>query len=71
MQGREKAQSIVLTESSPKSIIDQLPQDVWPVTAKLTLDRSSTHDTSHEQYTTPDYPVEVRQPRGVPSIGRV
>jgi hypothetical protein len=68
MDDSEKAQSIVLTEPSPQTVIEQLPQDVWPVTAKLSLDRSSTHDRSHDEYTTPEYPVEVRQPRGVPYI---
>lgn len=68
MSGSEKARSIVLTETSPIDVLSALPQDVWPVTAKLKLGRSSTDDTSHDEYTTPDYPVEVRKPRGVPYL---
>jgi len=67
-QKKSKERAVILEELNPISVIESLPPAVFPVTAKLELNRSSTDDTHHPEYRTPDYPVDMSVPTEDPYI---
>jgi len=68
VQQKSRERAIILEEIDPVSVIESLPPAVFPVTAKLELSRSSTDDSTHSTYNTPDYPVDMRVPTEDPYI---
>jgi hypothetical protein len=64
----DRASAAILRFLDPIEIIEKLPPTVFPVSAKLQLDRTRRDDYAYEDYRPPDYPVEVRVPVEAPYI---
>ena len=64
----ERAAAAILRVLDPIEIIKSLPPTVFPVSAKIQLDRTSREDHAYRDYRPPDYPVEVRVPTESPYI---
>ncbi|MDQ2051687.1 hypothetical protein RBH26_14500 [Natronolimnohabitans sp. A-GB9] len=64
----ERAAAAILRVLDPIEIIESLPPTVFPVSAKIQLDRTSREDHAYRDYRPPDYPVEVRVPAEAPYI---
>ncbi|USZ73529.1 hypothetical protein [Natronosalvus halobius] len=64
----ERTATAILRVLDPIEIIDSLPPTVFPVSAKIQLDRTSREDHAYQEYRPPDYPVEVRVPAEAPYI---
>ncbi|MGB9985774.1 hypothetical protein [Salarchaeum japonicum] len=60
--------AVVVTEHDPVTVVDELPQCVFPVTATVELQRSIADDDPYEDVHPPEYPVEVREPQSVPYV---
>jgi hypothetical protein len=67
-QFKSRERAIILDDLDPTSVIESLPPAVFPVTAKLELNRSSTDDSHHPEYRTPEYPVDMYVPTEDPYI---
>jgi len=67
-QSKSRERAIILEELDPISVVESLPPAVFPVTAKLELNRSSTDDSHHPEYRTPDYPIDMCVPTEDPYI---
>lgn len=63
-----RASAAILRLLDPIEIIERLPPTVFPVSAKLQLDRTRRDDHAYKDYRPPDYPVEVRVPIESPYI---
>jgi hypothetical protein len=57
------ARAALLADHDPRSVLDRLPNTVFPMRLKLHLPPSRDADTAHEQFRSPDYPVELQQPQ--------
>jgi len=64
----KQEQAVILGKLDPASVIEKLPPTVFPVTAKVALERSYTGDSPHADYRSPEYPVDVRVPTETPYI---
>ena len=53
----------LLTDHDPRSVLDRLPNTVFPMRVKLKLSRARDTDTPHETFSGSDYPVDVQQPQ--------
>lgn len=53
----------LLTDHDPRSVLDRLPNTVFPMRLKLQLSRSRDADTTHETFRSPDYPVDLHEPQ--------
>jgi len=67
-QEKSEERAIILGDLDPISVIESLPPAVFPVTAKVELNRSSTDDSYHSEYRTPEYPVDMSVPTEDPYI---
>jgi len=56
--------AVILDESDPRTVIERLPNTVFPVMIRFALQKSTSGDRTHESLRTPDYPVDVRIPQG-------
>jgi len=56
--------TVILDESDPRTVIERLPNTIFPVMIRFSLGKSTNGDRTHEEYHTPDYPVDVRIPQG-------
>jgi hypothetical protein len=57
-------EAAILDESDPRTVIERLPNTVFPVMIRFSLAKSTSGDRTHESLSTPDYPVDVRIPQG-------
>lgn len=53
----------LLADNDPRSVLERLPNTVFPMRMKLHLPPSRDADTAHEWFRSPDYPVDLQQPR--------
>ncbi|WP_440009166.1 hypothetical protein [Halomicrococcus sp. SG-WS-1] len=60
----EQEEVVVFDESDPIAAIESLPPTVLPVSMKLELGKTTAGDKVHETLSTPEYPVDVRVPKG-------
>jgi hypothetical protein len=67
----ERAAAAILRVLDPIEIVESLPPTVFPVSAKIQLDRTSREDHAYHNFRPPDYPVEVRVPAEVPYIPEI
>jgi len=58
----ETTPAALLTDHNPRSVLDRLPNTIFPMRLRLHLPRGRETDTLHEQYQEPDYPVSLREP---------
>lgn len=63
-QTSDREGALVLDESDPITVIERLPSGVFPVMMRLSLKKSTSGDTTHDELATPTYPVDVRIPKG-------
>ncbi|WP_224338261.1 hypothetical protein [Haloprofundus halobius] len=64
----DRASAAILRILDPIEILESLPPTVFPVSAKILLDRTSRDDHAYQDYRPPEYPVEVRIPAETPYI---
>ncbi len=57
-----RTETVLLESPDPFDVLEQLPNAVFPVRAKIQLHRSREHDTTHETFERPSYPVAVQVP---------
>ena len=57
------APAALLTDHNPRSVLDQLPANVFPIRLRLHLPRGRERDTEHDTFCDPDYPVSIREPQ--------
>jgi len=55
--------TVILDESDPRTVIERLPNTIFPVMIRFSAGKSTNGDRTHEEYHTPDYPVDVRIPQ--------
>jgi len=58
----ETTPAALLTDHDPCSVLDRLPNNVFPMRLRVHLPRGRETDTPHEQFQEPDYPVSLREP---------
>lgn len=58
----EKSRAILLTEHHPLTVLDALPEAVFPVSATLTMRRTREADAEHPEFRQPQTPVTVYTP---------
>ena len=64
----DRTAAAILRLLDPIEVLESLPPTVFPVSAKIQLDRTSVTDQVYQDYNPPEYPVEVRVPADVPYI---
>jgi hypothetical protein len=64
----ERERAVLLQEQDPVAVLKALPPTVFPVTAKMKLDRTKSDDRPHGDFRESTYPVEVREPISAPYI---
>lgn len=65
-QGSSQTQRVeyVLAKHTPWEVVESLSQTVFPVSIRFAVKPQRKNDTAHPEYTSPDYPVTVRQSGG-------
>jgi hypothetical protein len=58
----DKTRTALLTQHQPLTVLDALPDAVFPITAKVQLRRTRDADTKHIDYRQPNAPVTVYEP---------
>ena len=54
--------AVLLTEHAPATILEKLPEAVFPVRMKIALPHQRSEDSAHRTFAQPEYPVTVRTP---------
>lgn len=58
----DTARAVLLTDHNPRSVINRLPENVFPIRVKLKLARDRARDRADDEFQPPDFPVELRRP---------
>lgn len=64
----DSEKALLLSDQSAISILNDLPETVFPVTAQVKLSRTTSNDTPYNGFKRPDYPVDVVRPDATPYI---
>jgi hypothetical protein len=64
----DRTVAAILRLLDPIEVVESLPPTVFPVSAQIQLDRTSVTDEVYQDFSPPEYPVEVRTPAAVPYI---
>lgn len=56
-------QATILNESDPLSLLDRLPEAVFPIRLKIELPRRRSEDATDSTFRQPNYPVQLNHPQ--------